>query len=288
MQYYERNDDKLAAEREKDKADDNGSRSDFYSLKKGRTVIRVLPSWSEEGLWFREMREYYFRMGDNHLFVTSPLDFGQPDPLDDYGRSVYEKGNEEAVKEAKRFRAKYRYLLNAIVLSDTQDTDMHAGIKIVKVPKTVKMALVDFDTDPEYGDISNPEKGFNMIIDRSGEGLDTEYSVKAQRERTNIFELLKSSGLDPAQLTLHNLDEVHLQGLKTEEELRGMLEQLKGSYAAKAPASSFNQPAATEVPASVTTGPPVTEAPKPAGGPVMTAVGAVEVPEVPAAPKGDE
>jgi hypothetical protein len=189
------------------------------------------------------------------------------------------------------------------VLSDTKDTDMHKGIKVIKVPKVVKMALVDFDTDPEYGDISNPEKGFNMIIDRTGEGLDTEYTVKAQRERTSIFEVLQNGGVDPAQLTLHNLDEVHRSGLKSEEDLRGLLEQLKGTNQPRTTAQSFNQPQVdgqpqTVVPTStrlvdvpdggvradVQQPAPLTDTPARAGGPVMSAVGAVEVPEVPPAP----
>ena len=306
MKYYQRNEEALNAEREKDKtADSGGSGSDnFYNLKNGRTVIRVLPSWSNEGLWFREIREYYFRMGEQHLFLTSPLDFGQPDPLDEYNQAVFEIGTDDAKKEAKRFRFKFRYLLNGIVLSDSQGTTSQDGIKVIKVPKTVKMQLVDFDTDTEYGDITNPEKGFNMIIDREGEGLDTKYSVKAQRERTNIFETLVSAGIDPNQMNMFDLDQIHRNGLKSYEELSGLLEQLKGPFGTSALAGSApaqpafpvaNNPGVVQVPTPLSTTPapktvpvttPVATPMSTAGGPVMqTPEGTtVEVPEVPAAP----
>ncbi len=282
MEYYHRNADALDAEHANDKnaEEESGSNNNIYTLRKGRTVIRVLPPYSAEGLWFRKITEYYFRLGDGHLFLTSPRDFDLPDPLWDWGESIYEKGNEEAIKEANNFRPKPRSLMNVLILSDPKDGCLEDGIKVLKAPTTVRRALVDFDCDREYGDITNPEAGFNMMIDREGEKLNTKYIVKAQRERSNIFQTLMDKGIDPNGLTLPNLEEVHKGGLKSAAELEAVLEQLRGRVApkAQAPKQSFAQAAA---PAAVTVQPaasPVETAPQaeaqpsgPISSPVMVA-----------------
>ncbi|MDY6957708.1 MAG: hypothetical protein SVK08_00990 [Halobacteriota archaeon] len=281
MEYYERNEEALNAERDRDKATaEEGSSvfSNFYNLKNGRTVLRVLPSWSPEGVWFRKIREYYFQMGEQHLFLTSPLDFDLPDPLDEYNNEVFQIGTDAAKTEAKRFRYKERFLVNALVVSDNQGTTVADGIKIVKLPKTVKISLVDLDTDSEYGDITNPEQGFNIIIDRSGKGLSTEYSVKAQRERTNIFDLLTNSGINPQGMSMFNLDEVHSTGLKSYDELKAILEQLKGDFTE---GSTFAQ----KMPAFPVRGVERTASPTMPTKTITTPEGStVEIPVVPMAP----
>jgi hypothetical protein len=295
LKYYETNADAVKADQEKDKKEaeerDNNVARISYTLKNGRTTMRVLPAFGEDGVWYRKITEYYFPVEDGHLFLTSPRDFGLPDPLYDYQREVYEDGNEAAIKEAKRFRAKKRFLMNVLVLSDTKGTTMADGVKVLKAPTTVHRGFVDFDTDAEYGDITHPEKGFNMIIDREGEKLSTEYTVKAQRERTNIFEIVQNGGIDVATLSLHDLDDYHRSGVKSEEELREILEDLKGEMfraqekAAAAPVMSFPRPVQTTI-APPETAPPVS-------GPVMTPVmkaedGAVQVPVVPMPPQQED
>ncbi len=230
MKTFERNEEALIREREKDKESKEGGNSDwsmFHFLKPGRTVLRILPPYNEKGVWFRGLKEYYFEQDGQKFFLTSPRTNGDPDPLWDWGEGVYEKGNEAAVKEAKRFRPRTQFLYNAIVLSNSGDATAVDGVKVLKTGITVKRDLVDLDTDVDsgYGDITNIQKGFNVIIDREGEGLDTSYTVKLQREPCDIRDTLKSLGVDFDSLDLHNLDE--LLPSKSYEELQGILELVR-------------------------------------------------------------
>jgi len=234
MKYYNRDDDAIAAEWHKDrkaeetqKGEDQGVR--VYTLKIGRTLVRILPSPSAEnkGLWFREMREYYFKIGEQHNFLTSPLDFDLPDPIWEWGQSVYKEGDEESIEEARNFRPTTRFLMNGLVLSDGKDTDkIGEGIKVLKVPLVVKRQLVNFDYEREYGHITSPDAGFNIIIDREGTGRNTKYTVMPHRERSNIFDILMEKGIDPQSLTLYDLEAVHRSGLKSEDEMVRVLEQV--------------------------------------------------------------
>jgi len=204
MKYYQRNE--KAIQQEMDKSNNGSS---FYTFSPGRTVIRVLPPSDESGVWFREIREYYFQQGNQHLFLSSPADFGLRDPLAEWSQEVYEKGNEAAMKEASRFRPRVRYLMNVIVLSDTKDSSLEKGIKVLSSPAVVKEQLVKLDLMREYGDITNPENGFNIIVERTGTGLNTKYSVVPDPKRTNIFEILQNAGIDPRQLELNDLESAH-------------------------------------------------------------------------------
>lgn len=282
MKHYQRNEKALNAEREKDAAaaEKSGeSNTSFYNFKNGRTVLRVLGPYSNEGLWFREIHEYYFRQGGNHIFLTSPADFNLADPLNDYGRKMYEDGSSAALEEAKRFRAKPRYLLNVIVLSDAAGkTTMLDGVKVLKAPTTVKRAFVDFDTDVEYGDITNHANGFNMIVERTGEGLGTEYKVKAQRERTSIDEILAKGGIDGTSLNLYDLDKIHEQGLKTEAELELFLEQLRDPRFRVGESVAVTQESPT-VESAQLSGVPATQEAR-AGGPIMTSSVEMDMPDL--------
>ncbi len=284
MEYYQRNKDALDAEHSKDKNTEAGNDDIIYTLRKGRTVLRVLPPFSADGVWFREMTEYYFKIGDEHYFLTSPRDFGLPDPLWDWGRSIYQEGDEAAIKEAKRFRPKTKYLMNVLILSDPdQKTSLESGIKVLKAPTTVRRALVGYDYESEWGDITNPENGFNMSVEREGEKLNTKYSVIPGRERSNIFQALMDIDINPQDLNLPDLDAVHRGALRSNDELQGILEQIKGVARPKsqAPRQSFGGPVAQ--PAAATPAPvepqvaatpaPQQEAPQagPIASPVMQA-----------------
>lgn len=241
MKTFPRNDQALQAEREKDSERDEGrssSWSNFHFLKPGRTVLRILPAYSEKGVWFRKLSEYCFEADGQKFFLTSPKDTGDRDPLYEWGQAVYEKGNEAAIKEAKKFRPRTQFLYNAVILSNSGEASPADGVKILKTGVTVKRALVDLDTDVDsgFGDITNLETGFNVIIDREGEGLDTKYTVKVHREQSNLITTLAGGGVNFDELELFDLDE--LLPAKSFDELQGILEMIRnpGMQSTPAPA----------------------------------------------------
>jgi hypothetical protein len=125
-----------------------------------------------------------------------------------------------------------------------------------------------------------------MMIDREGDKLNTKYIVKAQRERSDIFQTLVDNEIDPNTLVLPNLEEIHRSGVKSGSELEAILEQLKGRVAASAPVprQSFAQAVATPAPAApvpqeqaVAT--PVPQQSGPISSPVMVAPKGATVPQ---------
>lgn len=197
---YERNEENIIKD---------GARKDrFHSLAPGRTVIRVLPPYSKRGVWFKSILEYVIKLGDDYKFLISPKDSGLPDPLAEYGEELVASGNERLAERARDIRPRRRYIVNALILADSKGAGLKDGVKIVNLPIRVKDSLVNVDTDVAsgYGNITHLEQGFNISIERAGEGLQTRYDVRAHRERSNILATAQQQGFDPNDWTLFDLD----------------------------------------------------------------------------------
>lgn len=202
---YKRNDEALDKARQRDVANENGFGQFAITLKSGRTTIRVMPAWSEKGVWLQEITEHFIN-GKNRSFPCVEEREGRC-PVCEYGASLAAQGQEEA---AKAFKASTKFLVNVLVLNDPNGKfSIKDGVKVMKLPATVKKALLDLDTDKSggYGDIVSFHHGMNVNIDRSGQGLATKYTAKVVPQRTSIIETIQQEGLNLDSFQLHALDQ---------------------------------------------------------------------------------
>ena len=201
---YKRNDEALDRARQRDVANENGFGQFAVTLKSGRTTIRVMPAWSEKGVWLQEITEHFIN-GKNRSFPCVAETEGRC-PVCEHGASLAAQGQEEA---AKSFKASTKFLINALVLNDPNGKlSIKDGVKVMKIPATVKKALLDLDTDKSggYGDIVSFHHGMNVNIDRAGQGLTTKYTAKVVPQRTSIIETIQQEGLNLDSFQLHSLD----------------------------------------------------------------------------------
>ena len=201
---YKRNDEALDRARQRDVANENGFGQFAVTLKSGRTTIRVMPAWSEKGVWLQEITEHFIN-GKNRSFPCVAETEGRC-PVCEYGASLAAQNQEEA---AKSFKASTKFLINALILNDPNGKlSIKDGVKVMKIPATVKKALLDLDTDKSggYGDIVSFHHGMNVNIDRSGQGLTTKYTAKVVPQRTSIIETIQQEGLNLDSFQLHSLD----------------------------------------------------------------------------------
>ena len=201
---YKRNDEALDKARQRDVAGENGFGQFAITLKSGRTTIRVMPAWSEKGVWLQEITEHFIQ-GKQRSFPCVEDTAGRC-PICEYGASLAAQGQEEA---AKSFKASTKFLINVLVLNDPNGKfSIKDGVKVMKLPTTVKKSLLDLDTDKSggYGDIVSFHHGMNVNIDRSGQGLATKYTVKVVPQRTSIIETIQQEGLNLESFQLHALD----------------------------------------------------------------------------------
>jgi len=277
---FERDEDLLSAERARDaKREEQGSAlgaasGQTYFLKKGKTVLRILGPYSAKGVWFHEILEHPLEVGGKWAYPLCPRPMGSVCPICDHGEQLSMGGGEEAVAAGTPFQPKVKYLFNVVILSDPKGLSAKDGVQVLKAGVKVKRQLLDLDTDVVggWGDMTNLENGFDVTIERTGEGLMTDYPTKGFPQRSSITENLKSQGVQPDSLEVFDLETFCKPA--DEEQLKGMLEgkrAVRGFPVRQAPVAAPVVPP-TQV---LTTGPT----------PVIPTVEVTNAAEIPAPPE---
>lgn len=198
-----------AAEQEDDDLSKAGS-SGYLKLEVGDNYVRILPPpVGRKSPFFTAFQHFLELPG-----YPSPIIFNCPRMMarqfcpacakSDKLRASQSKKDQDAARD---FWAARRIFVNVI---DRNDED--AGPKILGIGKTVHEALVKIrKDDPEEGDFTHPETGFDINIQRRGTGLkDTKYKVIPARRSTplgNLDWISQQSDLT-AKLEVPTLDDI--------------------------------------------------------------------------------
>src|SRR3990167_9195513 len=139
---HQTNQQKIENEYNKDRKQaikDESTKTPFYYLKKGKTILRVLPSYSSEGVWYKEFYEHHLPLGGKTANFTCARQFGQSCAICDKGEQLSIAGD----SSFKDFQPKRSYLFNVIVLSDNSGTTAKDGVKVLKAGTMVKKGLLE-------------------------------------------------------------------------------------------------------------------------------------------------
>jgi hypothetical protein len=244
---------KLAARLEElNKGGGNNSNSSYsyLNLSDGRNVLRILPPKGENE--FAEEVFVHYGVGKSESnqkgsMVVCPTtkDDNAKCPVCEAAkalRKLKKKDNDKYDKEARAIGRKKRVYYNAIS-ENTNFADFERrveekdGKEVVTWWNTVEdkagspvqvfasgigifKDIIGFIIDPEYGDITDPEDGLDLIITKSGTGFNTKYDTKTKRKNSAIeFEYWEECLNDLTPLSKH----------KTYDELVDMLQGGSGS-----------------------------------------------------------
>jgi hypothetical protein len=254
FKFYPPNEELLEQQRARDAKEAIDSNPDSFFLKKGRTQVRILPPYSEEGVWFKEIHEHFL----NGLMYTCPAQYGDDCPACNESARIGALGGEANVELSRSIRLRKQFLFNVLVKSAPPGVEFERGkVYVLKAGVMVKRAILALDRDRQSGwtGITDLETGFDIAIMREGEGMmNTRYSVMPT-QRSNLVEQLAAMQIDLNALSLHNLDEIYAV------KLSDLNLNLKVHLANRGAKGGNVAPAATN---GVGAASPVAEAPKPA------------------------
>jgi len=97
-------------------------------------------------------------MGEKNYL--SPISFGRPDPIEEFATKLKTSGNKEDYKLGRKIEAKMRTYAPVIVRGEESE-----GVKFWGFGKMVYQELLSVIADPDYGDITDPVNGRDIVVE---------------------------------------------------------------------------------------------------------------------------
>lgn len=131
--------------------------TNLWKPQPGRTQIRILPYKLNTDTPFIELFFHYDLGGKSFL---SPTSFGRPDPIEEFADKLKQSGNREDWQLGKKLESKLRTFTPVVVRGEES-----GGTKFWGFGKTVYQELLSIIADPDYGDISDPINGRDVVVE---------------------------------------------------------------------------------------------------------------------------
>ena len=131
--------------------------TNLWKPQPGKTQIRIIPYKLNTDTPFIELFFHYDLGGKSFL---SPTSFGRPDPIEEFADKLKQSGNREDWRLGKKLESKLRTFAPVVVRGEEQ-----GGTKFWGFGKTVYQELLSIIADPDYGDISDPINGRDVVVE---------------------------------------------------------------------------------------------------------------------------
>ncbi len=140
----------------------------------GKHQIRLVPyKFNKENPFI----ELFFHYNINNKSYLSPMSFGRPDPIVEFADKLKRMGDKEDWKAAKRMEPKLRTFVPVLVRGEEGE-----GVRFWGFGKTVYQEILGYMADPDYGDITDPQSGRDIVVEVvSAEDSGTSYPVTTIR-----------------------------------------------------------------------------------------------------------
>ena len=175
----------------------------------GKSQIRIVPYKFNKDLPFIEL---YFHYNINNKTYLSPMSFGRPDPIVEFAEKLKRTGDTDDWKAGKKMEPKLRTFVPVVVRGKENE-----GVKFWGFGKTVYQDILGYIADPDYGDITDPNNGRDIVLEvTSAEESNASYPTTTIRVK-------------PATSKLHQDPEVLNGLLSNQKEITELYSEL--SYA---------------------------------------------------------
>ena len=179
----------------------------FFKPKEGKSIVRILPPWSADGLWYKEAVLHYGMTnedGKERGYACLKM-FEKKCP---FCRKYEElsKGSPEDRKIAERIKPRIKFYTNILELRSGK-------VMIWGFSQKTLGILLSYCSDPDYGDISHPENGFDIVIERTGTSrTDTRYSIRCRPKPSEI-------SVEGWEENMHDLDSEVAEEMEVDDAL---------------------------------------------------------------------
>ena len=134
----------------------NGSGARFWKPSVGENVVRILPT--KDGDPFKHFH-FHYNVGEKAGFLCPKKNFGDDCPVCDFVSKLYNDGDDESRQLARKLVAKSRFFSPVVVRGEDAE-----GVKVWGYSKTVYENLLQLVLNPDYGDITDPHNGTDLVL----------------------------------------------------------------------------------------------------------------------------
>ena len=97
--------------------------------------------------------------GEKTGFLCPKKNFGDECPVCDFVSKLYNDGDDDSVQMARKLVAKSRFFSPVVVRGEDAE-----GVKVWGYSKTVYEGLLQLVLNPDYGDITDPHNGTDLVL----------------------------------------------------------------------------------------------------------------------------
>jgi hypothetical protein len=161
----------------------------------------------------------YFHYNINNKTYLSPISFGRPDPIVEFAEKLKRTGDTDDWKAGKKMEPKLRTFAPVIVRGKENE-----GVKFWGFGKTVYQDILGYIADPDYGDITDPNSGRDIVLEVvSAEESNAAYPTTTIRVKPATSKILDDAA--QVQQMLESQKEItELYSELSYDELKGVLE----------------------------------------------------------------
>ena len=180
--------------------------NNFWKPEPGKQVVRIVPYTHNKENPFVELF-FHYNLGQNKTFM-SPMSFGRPDPVQEFADKLKSTGDKDEWIQGKRLEPKMRTFAPVIVRGQESE-----GVKFWGFGKTVYQELLSVIADPDYGDITDPVNGRDIMIERQTPAeAGNQYGKTTVRVKPNQTPLTENKEMLESLLTTQpNLTELYTE-----------------------------------------------------------------------------
>jgi hypothetical protein len=167
-----------------------------------KNIVRILPPWgkgADGSFYFSAGLHYNFQIGGTNRAIACNRTKNPPERclVCELAEALKNSGNEDlekVVTGSKGIKIKRKYWVNLIDRKYPEEVKMYGGNK--NFIKTLQEAL----DDPDFGDITDVNEGYDVRVNRVGSGFtDTRYTFSIRPKPSAL-------GLDNWKELVHQLD----------------------------------------------------------------------------------
>ena len=162
----------------------------FWKPDPGKQVVRIVPYKHNKDNPFIEL---YFHYNLGNKTYLSPASHGRPDPVQEFADKPKSTGDKDEWIQGKRLEPKMRTFVPVVVRGQESE-----GVKFWGFGKTVYQELLGVIADPDYGDITDPMNGRDILVEFTPAEAAGQFPKTTIRVKPNVTAVSEDSNVAAA------------------------------------------------------------------------------------------